>query len=294
MELNARRYSLSSLSIVRIYQKRIFCLFKWLLICVLATVCVFVLVSNNTRRNKSNKGLNKGSNNGSSNGLNKGSNNRSSNGSNTLPCDSECIKFRLLLSNWPLDRPKSIIYYLTQSQRLEVLKVSFLSLEKYFNERYQYPIVIFHESDLSSELHGSQIRSWVSGPVFFQSISFSVPSFVNISLARFDMPCVMSIGYRHMCRFHAKEIYKQPILTGVDYAWRLDDDSVILGNISYDLFTFMKLNDFIYGYRVITQDSMVCIRELWPATEHYLKARTHCNSELFLYNGLHVFNPILS
>ena len=212
-----------------------------------------------------------------------------SNGLNSASCDSDCIKFRLLLSNWPVDRPKSIIYFLTHLERLDKLQASLLSVDKYFNERYQYPIVIFHELDLSSESFRRQVRSWVFGPVFFQLVSFSVPSFVNVTLARYDKPCIHSIGYRHMCRFHAKEIYKQPILTGVEYAWRLDDDSVLLGNVPYDLFTFMKENDFIYGFRALSNDSLVCIRGLWPATEHYIKARTLCLSHKLVASLLYVY-----
>jgi len=39
--------------------------------------------------------------------------------------------------------------------------------------------------------------------------------------------CFKTIGYRHMCRFQAKSLYEQPTLAGLQYVWRLDDDSYI-------------------------------------------------------------------
>jgi hypothetical protein len=74
-----------------------------------------------------------------------------------------------------------------------------------------------------------------------------------------------------MCRFHAREVYHQPILCGLEYAWRLDDDSALQGNVEYDVFSFMKENELIYGYRSIRNDYESCVVGLWPATKEYIK-----------------------
>jgi hypothetical protein len=144
------------------------------------------------------------------------------------------------------------------------------SLEKYFNRRYHYPIVIFHEKDKLMDAARRSISSNAAGPVFFQIVSFELPSFINSSRLQ-QAPCGRSINYRHMCRFHARDVYYQPILSGVDYAWRLDDDAILLDDVMYDVFGFMKERDLVYGYRLIVRDGMDCIYGLWPATKEYIK-----------------------
>jgi hypothetical protein len=74
-----------------------------------------------------------------------------------------------------------------------------------------------------------------------------------------------------MCHFHAIGVYHQPILCGLEYAWRLDDDSVLQGNVQYDVFRFMKEQELIYGYRLIVSDYDFCVVGLWPATNEYIK-----------------------
>ena len=75
-----------------------------------------------------------------------------------------------------------------------------------------------------------------------------------------------------MCRFQAKGVYEQPIMAGLEYAWRLDDDSRLLRPIDYDLFAYMRSNRFVYG--VASTDGDWCVEGLWPAVDRYLTGRS--------------------
>ena len=68
--------------------------------------------------------------------------------------------------------------------------------------------------------------------------------------------------------------------SGLEYYWRLDSDSVILRNISYDLFNFMKTNQYDYGYRHIRKDSKKCIVGLWDTAKNLIK-RDHIKTHFF-------------
>ena len=57
-----------------------------------------------------------------------------------------------------------------------------------------------------------------------------------------------TLGYRHMCRFFAGEIFKNDILKEYDYYMRLDTDSFILSPLNYDIFKWAKENKCYYGY----------------------------------------------
>ena len=93
-----------------------------------------------------------------------------------------------------------------------------------------------------------------------------------------------------MCRFHAKTLYEQPILVGLQYVWRLDDDSYITKPIGYDVFRLMRDRRIQYGFAKYANDSARCIVGLWPAVTAYmsqhadrLKFRWHC-SRIFFNN----------
>ena len=106
--------------------------------------------------------------------------------------------------------------------------------------------------------------------IYFQAVSFQLPSFVNESAIIIDPACPNPIAYRHMCRFQSKLIYEEPILMGLDYYWRLDDDSQILAPISYDVFAFMQQRQLLYGYVIEHYDVKQCIPCLWPAAKIYV------------------------
>ena len=70
-----------------------------------------------------------------------------------------------------------------------------------------------------------------------------------------------------MCRFQAKLLYEQLIVQDLEYIFRLDDDSFITHNITYDLFQIMKDEDKWYAHVFRTYDSWQCVRGLWDATQ---------------------------
>ncbi len=115
---------------------------------------------------------------------------------------------------------------------------------------------------------------WNSSFIFFQIVNFSgLPKHVRLQdyIPRRKQICNMfGLGYRHMCYFHAKVIYELPILENIEYAWRLDDDSMILQPIKYDIFHYMKTNNLIYGYKKKNLDSPLCVYGLWESVKSYV------------------------
>ena len=61
------------------------------------------------------------------------------------------------------------------------------------------------------------------------------------------------------------------MFSGLEYYWRLDSDSVILRDINYDVFAFMKTQQYDYGYRHILPDLHQCVYALWDSARHFIK-----------------------
>ena len=185
----------------------------------------------------------------------------------TLPHMDQYASFKKFLSLWPKNKPKAAIYFLTTTKRLSKLQTALMSLDKYLNDHFHYPVIIFHEEN--TRKHLMDITSWSKSYIVCQEISFKLPSFIP-SNYKYKTCTSYSRGYRHMCRFHSKLLYEQPVMRLLDYAWRLDDDSELLYPIDFDVFQFMHQNDIEYGYQLVTRDSEKCVVGLWDTARHYV------------------------
>jgi len=199
--------------------------------------------------------------------------------SKAVLCDQECVRFRDILMNWPQHKPKAVVYYLAKVDRLNLMSDSLKSLYRSFLFRFDYPVIVFHEAD-SRHLIRWKFRKLVNIRLFLQEVQLGIPAHVNASAVRFDIKCLSRIGYRHMCYFHAKQVYEQPILVGLEYVWRLDDDSMFPAYIIYDLFAFMQRRRLQYGYVKTHLDSYDCTAGLWEAVKRYVKLK-HIDSRHF-------------
>lgn len=169
---------------------------------------------------------------------------------------------------------KAAIVYLARSRSKDIndLKHSLSLLDVNFNDKFNYPVIIFHE-DINESLMKS-IRKATHSNLQFEKVIFEIPEFLNkeeipefIYVDGFEF----SIGYRHMCRFFSGIIFQHAALNQYDYFWRLDTDSFLLDKIDYDVFQFMEKNNYIYGYIHIIKDEPDAVKSLWDITEKYIK-----------------------
>ena len=183
--------------------------------------------------------------------------------------ESELERLSLYFKEWDEnERPKSAFYVLTSPRRLTYLQKMLQSLDEYFNDKFKYPIIIFHEASLSAKI--PIIRKFTNSTLFFQLVNFSILTFLKEPVKE-DIPCLSRISYRHMCRFNAKSVYEEASVRMLDYYWRLDDDSRLISPVNYDVFVFMKKRELQYGYIWQFYDSNSCVIGLWEATGRYIQ-----------------------
>lgn len=206
-------------------------------------------------------------------------------------CDDECTRLRNLLKDWPDKKPKAFIHYLIQVARLSKLLKSLKSLDDNFNDKYHYPVVLFHENLSANDM--DRIRSSTKSDVYFQRIRFEIPDFLPSNIVK--VKDGYSIGYKHMSRFQSKIIYEQPIIRGFEYEWRLDDDSFILQPIKFDILDYMQRRGLQYGYVLITNEDLRYIVNLWESSSNYIAVNSITptffntwNRKLIFYNNFEV------
>ncbi|MHA1275350.1 MAG: hypothetical protein ACTSQS_18255 [Promethearchaeota archaeon] len=157
---------------------------------------------------------------------------------------------------------KAIIIYLSRKKDLRDLKRSIKRLHKYFNSKFNYPILIFHD-DL--DIEDQKDLKHLDSNIQFEQISFKIPEWINKNKITFDK---WGIGYRNICRFYSGEFFKHEALEEYDWYWRLDSDSFFHSQINYDIFKFMKINKYLYGYLGKTlKDKPTVVEGLWELTK---------------------------
>jgi alpha 1,2-mannosyltransferase len=188
-------------------------------------------------------------------------------------------------------KTNSVIVYLSQNKTIYKLNKSLDLLELNFNKNFKYPILIFHEKDFN-------INKVVKNEnIHFVNVKFEIPDFLDKSKVP-NMVLNHNVGYRHMCRFFSLLIFD--FIKDFDYYMRLDDDSYILSDVSYDLFGFMNENKKDYAFRVGTFEHEKCVEKLEDFFINYLKNKNikpkflfenfhkSCWNRLGYYNNFHI------
>ena len=128
-------------------------------------------------------------------------------------------------------------------------------------------MILFHEDDLHDDMR-EQLMLATRSHLIFQDVS-EVLRDVTVNIP--DQMWDVDMEYRHMTRFKVKTIYELPIMRRLDYAWRMDDESILLGDIAYDIFSYMSDNDVTYGYRHLNYESWRRSDYLWSTVRTYIR-----------------------
>lgn len=176
----------------------------------------------------------------------------------------------------------SAITYLLNNNSKDILnfrKSISLLIDNYYT-KYPCDIICFYEQDFP-ETELSLLKNNLQNiSIYFEPIEFKIPEYSEKILTQIpeyfahpDFPNALgfSIGYRHMCRFFAGEIFKQSRLSKYKYLWRLDTDSFILSPISYNVFDRLNYKKAVYGYINIQNDHPGVVHNLWELSSNYFK-----------------------
>ena len=72
-----------------------------------------------------------------------------------------------------------------------------------------------------------------------------------------------------MCAFWFRHTFLQPRLRNVKYLMRLDSDSIILSNVSYDIFDFMEINQIKYAFKFRQGENDCCAKRMAEYVYNY-------------------------
>jgi hypothetical protein len=161
-------------------------------------------------------------------------------------------------------RPRAAIVFLAPSKRIDEFERSLHHLAVNFNERHQYPVLVFYDTQENIDpkaleerlapiarapLHLVPVSDFTAPPPprDNESVPVHINHLDNLLIAEIPeqfMCGTLSFGmhYRHMCRFWADGIFRHPAMQEYDYYWRFDTDSFLLSPLPFDIFRYMQAN----------------------------------------------------
>lgn len=117
-------------------------------------------------------------------------------------------------------------------------------LHENFNKNYNYDLIIFHEGNINLD-HQNIIKTDIPNIIFIDISDKCFQKNTKI-ISNWRKSMRKYIGYSHMCRFYGIQMYEY--LKDYEYIMRFDEDIFLRSSINFDLYTFMKENDYLIGY----------------------------------------------
>ena len=169
---------------------------------------------------------------------------------------------------------KAVLHYLVgdREKLLSDFERTLPILWQRFNEREDYPVVVFHDglSKASRQriLEASPNRIWFAYVVDYKSVPAYLAERMELQLGGYG------VGYRGMCRFRSGPIFMQPVMQAFDYAWTLDTDGYFPADLGpTDPLERMWREDRTYGYSHVSRDQASAVQHFWEFCRLYIESK---------------------
>ncbi|KAK9321214.1 nucleotide-diphospho-sugar transferase [Lipomyces orientalis] len=174
---------------------------------------------------------------------------------------------------------KATFIMLVRNSEVHDARSSIRYVEDRFNKNFHYPWLFLNDRPFSQEFI-RMTRVLVSGNATYGQIpkeAWSMPDWVDRQKARECMKDMAnrnilyggSESYRHMCRFFSGFFWRHELLANYDYYWRVEPNTQLYCDLTYDPFTFMRENNKTYGFTINLLEFASTIESLWPTVQNF-------------------------
>ncbi|KAK9483823.1 nucleotide-diphospho-sugar transferase [Lipomyces starkeyi] len=188
---------------------------------------------------------------------------------------------------------KATFMMLVRNSEVHDARSSIRYVEDRFNKNFHYPWLFINDEPFSSEFV-KMTRSLVSGNATYGVVpkeAWSMPNWIDRQKAEECMKTMESHkipyggmeSYRHMCRFFSGFFYRHELLAEYDYYWRVEPNTQLYCDITYDPFTFMREKNKTYGFTITLHEHESTIETLWSTVQNFSRAHPehiHANNAL--------------
>ncbi|KAI1323249.1 glycolipid 2-alpha-mannosyltransferase [Xylariaceae sp. FL0255] len=158
------------------------------------------------------------------------------------------------------ERENAVFVMLARNNELSKAKRTVRSIEKHFNQWFNYPILFLNDEPWDQHFI-NELNKTANGKGIFDIIpkaQWTYPDWVDQDVAKKSfkqqddagIPHAGEEGYHHMCRFYSGKFYELDALKQYKWYWRLEPDVDFTCAITYDPFVQMAKHKKVYGYTI--------------------------------------------
>lgn len=177
-------------------------------------------------------------------------------------------------------RANAAFVVLARNSEIDGVILSMRSLERHFNQWFNYPWVFLNDEPFDEEFK-KRVLEVASGESHFGVIPPNKWKFPNGDTPEFK-EAVESQGdreimygnmesYHSMCRFYSGYFFEHPLVKDLDWYWRVEPDVDFYCDLTYDPFVEMQRNGKKYGYTIAIKELVNTIPSLFRKTKEFIK-----------------------
>lgn len=181
------------------------------------------------------------------------------------------------------DQPRANAAFIMLCRNLEIKGVisSMKSMERHFNQWYNYPWLFLNNEEFSTEFKdavSNQTNAKVSfGKIAMEDWEFSkdIPEAELNEWIESQGDRELLYGnlksYHKMCRFYSGKFYLHPLVSKLDWYWRVEPNVEFYCDLTYDPFIEMEKRGKKYGFNVMLFDLYYSIPGLFRHVQTFIK-----------------------
>ncbi|SCU88645.1 LADA_0E11320g1_1 [Lachancea dasiensis] len=171
---------------------------------------------------------------------------------------------------------------LTRNEDIEGVLKSLHSIERHFNQWYQYPYVFLNDAPFTPEFV-QLVKTATRAETHFGVLSVAEwefpPSVREQSIFQESIDDQGDRGimygnmesYHKMCRFFAGAFYQHPLVRQYEWYWRLEPDVEFFCDLTYDPFFEMHRRGKKYGFTVLIKELYWTVPNLFRFTRSFIR-----------------------
>ncbi len=182
-------------------------------------------------------------------------------------------------------RENATFISLVRNSELDDMLGSIKIIESKFNSKFHYDWVFLNEEKFTPDFI-KKISKQCSGKVKFGLVNYnewSYPSWIDQQKAEEKMKQLEedgviyggSLSYRHMCRYQSGFFWRHELMNDYKYYWRVEPNTKIYCDVTYDIFKFMNKNKKLYGFIMTMPEFKKTIPTLWDETKNFINEYDH-------------------
>lgn len=177
-------------------------------------------------------------------------------------------------------RANATFVILARNNELKDVVSSMKSLERHFNQWFQYPYVFLNDAEFDDDFKNG-VKNYTNANVEFGVISADIWKFPNEDTTEFK-ESVETQGdrgimygnmksYHSMCRFYSGFFHKHELVRKYEWYWRVEPDVEFFCDITYDPFIEMEKSGKKYGFTIMIKELWETVPNLFRLTQGFLK-----------------------